>query len=457
MAIPMQRSNASKSPSIGINAIFGHKMVTKKINLDVFCKKVPAMRASGKAYNLAFLTQNSSSKGNEQKAADWIKLCLRRNSSFSILPASAKIPCLKDLGAFHTTDDIRPDVTVLHTHDVPVPCFTVEVVSSTYEDTLKRTVINAIEQLRLMRAYDATVKSSVGYVFPNAEASFVTKVEVKFEEFTFCCNYKAILTREDVAADIGSHRSQWRSLSQQQPCYDYFIQLSTAECNEILPPGLRSTQSMRQKKSKRSLLLHDQPGNAYWKYSVDHSLYAYLWYFQSAEQQSQPLPQPPPPLLQHTLLPVAEKKFRNVNFFKFESLLGPLNRREAKDSLKVLLLGIKQALVELHEKDIAHLDLRLPNICFTPHYLVKLIDLDRCEPASDTTDGVETMFCASDMYRASGDDWTCKHLDWKALGMLICFVLEDALENCDYHQMLEQNKAQSPSSHRFVEDLVQQG
>ena len=140
MAISMEQSNASKSPFIGLNAVFGYKMVvSNKIDLDVICKKVPAMQASGRAYNLPFLTQNYSSKGNEQKAADWIKLCLRRNSSFSILPASSKTPCLKNLGAFHTTDDIRPDVTVLHTHDVPVPCFTVEVVSSTYKDTLKKT------------------------------------------------------------------------------------------------------------------------------------------------------------------------------------------------------------------------------------------------------------------------------------------------------------------------------
>ena len=94
---------------------------------------------------LLLVTQNCSQI--EQKPADWIKLCLRRNSSFSILPASSKNPSLEDLGAFCTTDDIQPDVTVLHTHDVPVPCFTVEVVSSTYEDTLKRTVINALEQL----------------------------------------------------------------------------------------------------------------------------------------------------------------------------------------------------------------------------------------------------------------------------------------------------------------------
>ena len=79
--------------------------------------------------------------------------------------------------------------------------------------------------------------------------------------------------------------------------------------------------------------------------------HAYLWYSWSAKQQSQPLPQPPSLLLQHTVLPVAMKKYY---LFKFESLLGPLNRKEAKDCLKVLLLRIKQALYELHKEDTAH-------------------------------------------------------------------------------------------------------
>lgn len=55
---------------------------------------------------------------------------------------------------------------------------TVEVLSGTsYEGTVKKAIINVIEQFPILRAYDTSVGSCVGYVFPrNLEVSCVTKV-----------------------------------------------------------------------------------------------------------------------------------------------------------------------------------------------------------------------------------------------------------------------------------------
>ena len=36
--------------------------------------------------------------------------------------------------------------------------------------------------------------------------------------------------------------------------------------------------------------------------------------------------------------------------------------------------------------------------------------------------------------------WTNFQLDWKAVGMLICFVLDENVKDEDYHCMISQNK-----------------
>ena len=77
------------------------------------------------------------------------------------------------------------------------------------------------------------------------------------------------------------------------------------------------------------------------------------------------------------------------------------------------------ALQELHGFGYAHLDVRIPNICFSRkkntegEYDVKLIDLDRCVvlPARD--------LCGYDgeMYRCPLH-WNLDKVDWKQLGLL---------------------------------------
>ena len=50
--------------------------------------------------------------------------------------------------------------------------------------------------------------------------------------------------------------------------------------------------------------------------------------------------------------------------FKYKALLPPLRVSEAKLHLKDLVNGVVKALNELHSCGIAHIDVRLENICF---------------------------------------------------------------------------------------------
>ena len=80
------------------------------------------------------------------------------------------------------------------------------------------------------------------------------------------------------------------------------------------------------------------------------------------------------------------------------------------------------ALNELHDNGFAHLDVRIPNICFAKDYdgkyMVKLIDLDRCKYAKDRTGSSYE----GEMYRAP-HGWTCDQLDWKQLGLLAAEII----------------------------------
>ena len=77
------------------------------------------------------------------------------------------------------------------------------------------------------------------------------------------------------------------------------------------------------------------------------------------------------------------------------------------------------ALQELHGFGYAHLDVRIPNICFSQEknakdeYDVKLIDLDRCVKVTDR----DFSGYVGEMYRIL-PDWTADKLDWKQLGFL---------------------------------------
>ena len=77
------------------------------------------------------------------------------------------------------------------------------------------------------------------------------------------------------------------------------------------------------------------------------------------------------------------------------------------------------ALQELHGFGYAHLDVRIPNICFSQEKNaegecdVKLIDLDRCVVVAT----LDVSGYVGEMYKIL-PGWTTNKLDWKQLGLL---------------------------------------
>ena len=117
---------------------------------------------------------------------------------------------------------------------------------------------------------------------------------------------------------------------------------------------------------------------------------------------------------------------------------------DARKYLLPLLDGLHCALDELHQNNIAHLDVPLPNICFDEQSRsVVLIDADRCDKADRLcTCGIFTHHL-SDMYKPpldyQGERWTNRHADMRSVGMMVCFILDSQLDSNYYHEMISQN------------------
>ena len=106
-----------------------------------------------------------------------------------------------------------------------------------------------------------------------------------------------------------------------------------------------------------------------------------------------------------------------TEFFVFEGLLPPKSRQDAKACLVPLLDSVKVAIDELHQNDIAHLDIHLPNICFRKDGTAVLIDLERCKNTISCPWFKESSSC---MYREECSREQIDHLQvyWMAFWIL---------------------------------------
>ena len=117
-----------------------------------------------------------------------------------------------------------------------------------------------------------------------------------------------------------------------------------------------------------------------------------------------------------------------TEFFVFEGLLPPKSRQSAKACLVPLLDSVKVAIDELHQNDIAHLDIRLPNICFRKDGTAVLIDLERCK---NTISSVWIKESSSCMYR---EEYSQEQIDHLQVYWMAFWILSHPTD-LDYHNM----------------------
>ena len=195
-------TSPSTSPLYGPFSVFTHRMVKRHNGPTLF--EVETILPATSHYKLDELISGTDGidGDGEEKASNWISKLLT-DAQKKRLHAEPKLALLKleNYQGFTSGTHIRPDVVLL-TKMTCFPIMTVEVVSQTYKQTLKKALTNGIELLRILRSYDSSVDESIGFVLPNEKTpSFITKVEVKFSDFMFKCTFSPI-EKEDAVSTI---------------------------------------------------------------------------------------------------------------------------------------------------------------------------------------------------------------------------------------------------------------
>ena len=142
----------------------------------------------------------------------------------------------------------------------------------------------------------------------------------------------------------------------------------------------------------------------------------------------------------------------NKQFFQYDLFGPPLDSQKARDNAIDFVKSVCEAINELHDDfNIAHLDLRLANICISTNtpLSVKLIDLDRSDKAIKPFCYSSLTFHASVMYKVATPEWKLSQLDWRQLGIMVHAFLNNIHDG--YHSIEPDPK--SP----FLKRLVKQG
>ena len=122
---------------------------------------------------------------------------------------------------------------------------------------------------------------------------------------------------------------------------------------------------------------------------------------------------------------IQELELLPLRLFKSRALVKPLSMFEAKRCLKDFLRLVQIALNSLHSNGYAHLDIRMPNVCFTldgttEKHIAVLIDLDRAQEANLDVTGY---------YKDTKSDCVAEELDWIQLGIMAKTVMNNTGEN----------------------------
>ena len=338
--------------------------------------------------------------------------------------------------------DKRPDVMIMSDNDEPTTLVQIKVDSGkSWTNTIRKLVHGLIHQLTSLRNWDDTIMSVSGFYFPFEKQECVVKVDVTWNDMEL----KFGVERSNVEdpSKVGDKIcSVWRDAKETNlGCHgdhnNYYIPLS----RDIIQREFG--QDVFQISSRQSVLLVDTTKERVYKYPFSGDVYRVLvWLMDDVANRKI--------TLSRSEIPKGKKEAGLIRYFEFNLLKYPWDRREAKTRVKdspQFLTSVIEAVQELHDKKIAHLDIRLPNICRDESDNAVLIDLDRMQYIGrvNSPGSYESV-----MYKKpDGEDWTADHFDWRQVGIMMVHILSD--EVYDYHKWI-------PSyDHPFLKKLIEEG
>ena len=344
-------------------------------------------------YNLEAILGHDTKKKEEEAVKDWLmpSLLVEDDPRVSVLCKDDRYERFlhNELQPFTSKGKIvKPDLGFIFEEN-QVLFFMIEVHSQNYCDTVAKTVANTIDQLRLFRLHSTDVDMVSSFVFPrftkmdhngrvmSRNEYCVTQVNVKWKQMLFTVDFTYIDDAKEVEEKVKTVFQKQKMLFDgryQSDRKDYFIRLSKDDLDYV-QQCIDSRHSLRQIQSTFSIVLEETSTNGsgddlkIFKIIPDITSDSNVMILRCLPKRKKEIT--------NLSLPIDTLLICDLAVHVFQKHVKHMNGQEAKKCLIDFVPRVRESLIQLHNFGYAHLDVRLPNICFTPDGDVRLIDFDR--------------------------------------------------------------------------------
>ena len=320
------------------------------------------------------------------------------------------------------TAHMRSDVFYTYNHAGEVEAaLIIEIDSKDLESTCRKLAYALMEQAIRLRRYDNTILEVAGYYFPSCKRpTSVVKVTVTWSDkhLSFTASrtpLPADHVAESIKADLEREIGRWRGMRHSSPTR-FVLPLTSSFVHESF--GDHSVQIL----SGHSVVILDQRQILKCNFIPVFGLRLLQLFSMGVEG----------PQLERSLLPNGRMLVGDKEYFTYK-LLKPIDRYEARiifGGEDRFADGVFKALHELHDTcSLAHMDLRLKNVCFDPvNHQPILIDLDRSAPKDDQC-YYHHLPSTSTMYRPRDQNWVLENIDLLQVGLMFCHILDMSIDS----------------------------
>ena len=411
--------------------------------------KLYDLKQLGQCFGLSF------EEGNHEDSARCCKLLLEsiinatsRNIEIAV---EANIPHLEDSALCDVlcTKNQKPDLFLCLKEDVTAEMI-VEIHSSPYEDTIRKSLFVATDLLRLRRMYNDGIKTITAFNFPKLPnikgekiPQCVVKLVVTWENFSVYYDLTQLKTPDDVRREILEAVSSFAVLNNTQMSMDrVLMKLSTDDLEKF--NGINP----KQIPSEGSLMV--SCGDSIFKrpFWTLHVLQLWKLHVSVLNLVARSLSRPSQNAITVQIQPAL---ISETYFFKYDRVhYDPMTGEEAKKCLQHFFSEVRSVIGQLHDTyKLAHMDIRLDNICFNQQFKPILIDLDRSEGI-----GTERVFHSAYASCMSRKDMSPEKTDWMQLGWMLAWILEPG-EN--YHDRDFEGLSDNMKENAMLKTLIQEG
>ena len=376
----------------------------------------------------------------EGEVADWLVKELDISSRRVMTNQALKLK--PNIDPQNISEHKIPDVMIMSDEAEPTTLVQIEVDSGkSWERTMRKLAHGLAHQLTSLRNWDDTTNKVSGFYFPFRKQECVVRVEVTWldRQLRFHVEYFNLVDPSEVGGIV---RSVWKDAEDLKArCNGVHNNFSIPLSRDFIRREFG--ENVLQISSRQAVVLVDPTKRKVYKYPLSGDVRDLLRGLMDHAESKEIT-------LSRSELPRAIKWVKLKNYFEFNLLGNPLSRSKAKERITTFLDSVIEAVEELHglAKPIAHLDIRLDNICTDENDMAVLIDLDRMQYFSDYSAGAHGF--QSVMYRVpGGKKWTAKQVDWRQVGIMIVYILTDDLY--DYHEKIPLY------TQEFIKKLIEDG